>query len=170
MAKFNDITLPEVTVKHADDLDALAKKLSVAPMSVEAMIEVGVYLKRQMDKAAELEDCYKIMGGRIKAIMDKLPPDKRETRRTKVGMATYSDAGEKVEIIDRDKVVETLTAEQLRITYAPNIKAMETILKPGDFQRLTKRTPTASKVAIKQTKGVDDYEELDIDEHEKSQF
>jgi len=158
----NDLPLPIVTMEAPLDIDALSAKLASANMSPEAMIETAIYLRRQIEKAGALEECVKVLTGRIKAFYASLPADKRETRRVKVGMATYTEPGEKIELIDRDKTVEMLTEEQLRITYKPDVRAMETILKPADFNRLTKKVPTADRVTIRDNRASDVYDELDF--------
>lgn len=160
--KINDLKLPTVNVSAPLDLEDLAAKLATEPMSPEGLIETAIYLKRQKEKADALDDCIKVLTGRVKAFYDKLPPEKRETRRVKVGMATYTDAGEKVDIIDRDTTMETLTDEQIRITCTPNVKLMETILKAGDFERLTKKVPTPSRVTIRDNRASEEFEELDF--------
>lgn len=163
MPKINKLELPQVSVSMTpDEIDDLAGKLSTEVMSMEGMIETAIYLQRQIELAKALDTCVSVLKGRIKSTYEKLPEDQRDTRRVRVGMATFTDASEKRDIIDRDKVVETLTDEQLRITYKPDIKAMETILKPGDLERLTKMVPVASKISIRDNRASEDYDELDF--------
>lgn len=158
----NGLQLPVVTVSNLEvEPDSLSAVLADLNMSVEAMIETSIYLKREIEKVTVFDEARKVLAGRIKQAMDNLPEDKRETRRTDVGMATYSEPGESVSLRDRDWTVEHMTDEQLRITYKPDLKAMETILKPEEFNRHVVRKPTPSKVSIRDTNGTD-YTELDF--------
>lgn len=163
MPKINKLELPSVSVTMTpEQIEDLAAKLSTENMSPEGMIETVIYLRRQIEKAKALEDCAKVLSGRLGKFYEGLPAAQRETRRVDVGMATYTDAGTKTEIIDRDTVVENLTDEQLRITYKPDIKAMETILKEKDFERLTKQVPTPAKVTIRDNRASQEFNELDF--------
>jgi hypothetical protein len=126
MPKINKLELPTVTLDMTgDEIEALSAKLATEPMSPEGMIETAIYLRRQIEKAEDLNEAVKVLAGRLKAFYGSLKPEQRDTRRVKVGMATYTEAGEKIELKDRDFTVENLTAEQLRITYKPDLKSME---------------------------------------------
>jgi hypothetical protein len=163
MPKINKLELPTVTLDMTgDEIEALSAKLATEPMSPEGMIETAIYLRRQIEKAEDLNEAVKVLAGRLKEFYGSLNPEQRDTRRVKVGMATYTEAGEKIELKDRDFTVENLTAEQLRITYKPDLKSMETILKPDEFERHTKRTPTPAKVTIRDNRASSDFEELDF--------
>jgi len=160
MPSFDDIDLPTVEI-HGDP-DKVSAKLSDMNMPVEAMIELAIYAKREAAKAEALLEIEKVMRGRINAYYDKLPAEERDTRRAEVGMITYTEAGEKVELKDRDWTVAHLTEEQLRITYKPDLKNMETILKPAEFERHVKRTKTNPKLTLRETPGNKDYHEIDF--------
>lgn len=166
MPSINGLELPTVKVDTPVDIDKLTAKLAGMPLPVEAMIELVIYLKREQDKAAVLAEVETVVRGRIAAAYEKLPAADRDTRRTEVGLVTYTEAGEKVELKDRDFTVENLTTDQIRITYKPDIKALETILKPDEFNRHVKRSPTSAKITLRETKGSKDYHELDFDPSE----
>ena len=147
---YEGMELPTVTV----EIDGLiCDKLTRIKPPVEAMIEMVIYLNRQKDKLAALSDMDKKLREMIKAHYDTIKPDERETIRSGAGMATYSRPGETTTIADRDAAVEALTDEQIRISYKPDVKALKTILKKAEFDRLTKTTPTPSRITIKDTKG-----------------
>lgn len=164
MPKINDLPLPSVKVTAPMDLEVLASKLGAEPMSPEAMVETIIYLRREMAKATALAVVEAALRDKLAATYAALPPEKRETRRCNVGLATYSEGGEKVELIDRDKTVETLTTEQLRITYKADLAALQTILKPDAFNRLVKRTPKPPVLTVREQKGSEAYEELDFED------
>lgn len=118
MPSINDIELPFVTLSNHDP-EQVAHILENMKMPLEAMIEVAIYIKRQREKANALEVIEKTMRDRINEVYETMPPENRETRRTEVGMVTYTAPGTVVKLIDRDKSVEMMTDEQLRITYKP---------------------------------------------------
>ena len=160
-ARLKDIQLPTVTVEG--DCESVAKALTrVKGLTPEAMVEVMIYIKREKAKASELYQIEEAMKAQLAAYYDKTKKDKRESiRASDVGMCSYSPPGEKVTIKDRDKAVEALTAEQIRISYIPDVKHLETILKKADFDRLVNREDTAYKLSIRDSKG-DKYEELEF--------
>jgi len=162
MPSFDNIPLPEVNLSSSMDVDALAAKLAAHPMSPEAMIELLIYLKREREKANALTEIEEVLRGRLKAIYEKMPKGKRETRRTDVGYATYSDPKESVSLKDRDWTVENLSWEQLRITYKPDLKALQTILKPDEFERHVTRDAGKSTLTIKDQPKSSDFHELDF--------
>lgn len=160
MPKINNIDLPTVTVSGADP-DALSSKLATEKMPVEAMVETIVYLIREREKADALKVAEDVLRGRIMAHYAALPESLRGSVRTEVGLVTYADGGETVKAKDRDLIVESLTAEQLRISYIPDLKALETILKKDAFDRLVTRSPSAARITIRPNRGSTDYSELD---------
>lgn len=163
MPSINGISLPTVEVKVGNmDCDQIAAKLADEKMPMEAMIEIAIFLKREREKAEAIKVIEDVMRGRIDKLYEKLPKDSRETRRTEVGMITYTEEGEKIELRDRDFTVENLTQEQLRITYKPDLKALETILKPKDFERHIKRSKKPASTTLRDIKGSSDYQELDF--------
>lgn len=161
MPKFGHIDLPVVTLGGGDP-DAIAAKLTTSNMPVEAMVEVLIYCKREREKADALSVIEDVLRGRILAAYETMPPEKRETTRTEVGMVTYTAAGETVSIVDRDTVVESLTQEQLRITYKPDMAALKTILKPDAYERLIKRTPKKASITVRDNPGASGYTEIDF--------
>lgn len=162
MPSFDNLPLPEVNLSAPMDIDALAAKLADHPMAPEAMIELIVYFKREREKAAALSEIEEVLRGRLAAIYEKTPVEKRETRRTEVGYATYSNPKETVSLKDRDWTVENLTEEQLRITYKPDLKAMETILKPDEFERHVTRKSGKSTLTVRDQSGSDEFYEIDF--------
>lgn len=162
MPKINELDLPTVSISMGDNaLTSLKVALEKEPMPVEAMIEVAIYLKREKAKVDALSALEEVMRARIDKFYSNLPEASRETRRTEVGMITYSGPGEKVELKDRDFTVQGLTAEQLRITYKPDLKAMQTILKPAEFERHVKRVKTKASTTLRDTNS-GEYSELDF--------
>jgi len=160
MPKIGDIDLPTVTVSD-HDCDKIAGQLATKNMPIEAMLEAVIYLKREREKADALAVIEEVLRGRLSSIYANIPEDQRTTRRTKVGMVTYTAPGKKRELIDRDKAIELLTPEQIRITYKPDLKALETILKKADLDRLTKEVDVPSRITIRDTSGTE-FEELDF--------
>lgn len=161
MPSFNKIELPVVTLSN-HDCDKISAQLAGMPMPLEAMIELVIYIKRQREKVDALAIIEDVMRGKIKDLYAKLPEADRKTVRTEVGMVTMSAPGEKVELKDRDTTVESLTTEQLRITYKPDLKALETILKKDAFERLITRTPTKGVMAVKDIPASEVFHEIDF--------
>lgn len=162
MPEYNGMLLPEVKITLSDgEIAQQEKKLDMMPMPLEAMIELSIYLKREMAKVDALKGMQAVLKGRIEnAYQDRAVKD-RVTCRTKVGMSTYSEGGEKLELIDRDTTVDNLTTEQLRISYKPDLKSLETILRPDEFERHVRRVPKDPVVTIRENKS-NDYEEIDF--------
>lgn len=161
MPKFGDIELPTVTLSD-HDCDKIAGQLSSKNMPIEAMLEIAIYCKREREKADALTVIEQVMRGRIEAIYADLPEDQRVTRRVQVGMVTYTAPGEKRELIDRDAAIEQLTPEQIRITYKPDLKALETILKKDQLERITKVVPTSARITVRDNSAGNAYDELDF--------
>lgn len=161
MPKFGDIDLPTVTVSD-HDCDKIAGQLANKNMPIEAMLEIAIYCKREREKGEALKVIEDVMRGRIEAIYSGLPEDQRTTRRTQVGMVTYTAAGEKRELIDRDAAIEQLTPEQIRITYKPDLKALETILKKDALERITKVVPTPARITVRDNPAGTAYDEIDF--------
>ena len=159
MPKIEDVELPVVTSNI--DLNQLKNDLKALTSTPEGMIEAAIWIKRQADIAEDLSECVDILKQKLMEFYQGQDADKRDTRRTKVGIAPYTDKGSKYVIIDRDTTVEQLTDEQLRISYVPNVKNLETILKPEMFERLTKTVDTPARVSLKDLTN-DNYEELDF--------
>lgn len=162
MPKLHGIPLPTVVLNSEIGLSELEDKLTLQPMSPEAMVEAIVYLQRQMEIASELRPLVDVLRSRLMEVYEALPEDKRETRRTPVGMATYTDGGTKAELIDRDATVESLTPDQLRASYKPDMKALEVMLTKDAFERLVKRTPVPPRITVRDNRSSADYEELEF--------
>lgn len=162
MPSFDNIPLPEVNLSSPMDLDKLAAKFAAHPMSPEAMLELVVYLKREREKADALQDIENVLRGRLKARYDTLPAEKRETLRTEVAIATYSEGHSRDKLRDRDWTVEHLTEEQLRITYSPDLKAMKTILKADEYARHVVSEESSPIMTIRETRASKDFQELDF--------
>jgi len=163
MPSLNGIPLPRIVIEQdgAFDCDQIAAKLADAKLPVEAMLEALIYFKRERERVEALAPIEQVLRGRIDAHYEKLSEDHRETLRTEVGMATYLDGPDKIELKDRDFTVENLTAEQLRISYKPDLKALQTILKPEEFERHVTRSKGKPRLTIRATKS-DEYTELDF--------
>jgi len=155
MKEYNGIPLPVVSVEIDDDLASCVKR---AKMPVEGAIELVIYLQREKAKCDVLNEAIAEARAKVNAVYDSTKEDERETIRAGAGMATYSKPGEKVQLKDRDATVEALSNEQIRITYQPDIKALKTILKKDEYDRLTETVATPSRIAIKDTKG--EFEEF----------
>lgn len=140
----------------------LAAKLAEMPMSPEAMLELVIYCQREQRKVEALNQIADEMRKRIAKVFQDLPEGKRESRKSGVGSVSFTEPGEKIELLDRDNTVAMLTDEQLRITYKPDLKAMETILKKDEFERHIKRSSTNPKITIREDKKSDDWDELDF--------
>ena len=165
MPRLRDVSLPSVLLSMSDeDIKDYAKKLEEAKLSPESMVEAIVYLKREREKADALKAMEDVLRARLKAYYDKRKADERESVRSEVGFATYSKPSEKVSLKDRDATVASLTDEQLRISYVPDLKALQTILKPDHFERLVKRETREPVLTVKENKGAEGYEELDFED------
>ena len=160
MPKIGNITLPSVTVTGQDPQE-VADLLKEKNMPLEAMVEVAIYCKREREKAEALSVIEDLMRARLKKAYADMKPEKRVTTRAEVGMLTYTAEGETIALKDRDKTVEMLTEEQLRITYKPDLKALETILKAADFNRHVTRGKSAPKITLRDTKDNNEYHEID---------
>lgn len=159
MPRLNKIELPRVSI--TTDLEALEFHVKIAPMSPEAVIETLIYLQRERDKTEALNGPIAALRERLTAYYAALPAGNRASiRASNVGLVTYTPAGKRSVPLDRDKLVEALTPEQIRISYVPDMKALETILKPEVYRALTKEEPTKEKVTLRDSNG-SDFEELD---------
>jgi len=160
MPKIGNITLPTVTLSGQDPAD-VAALLKDKNMPLEAMVEVAIYCKREREKAEALAPIEDLMRARLKKAYAAMPPEKRVTTRTEVGMLTYTAEAETITLKDRDKTVEMLTDEQIRITYKPDLKALKTIMKPAEFNRHVTRGKSDPKITLRDNRASDEYSELD---------
>ena len=153
----NGITLPVVTVTEYEEAATAIRRGKFSP---EQLVELAIYLKRIRDKVSVLDNIQAAVKEKIEAYYDKLAPDAREGIRTEAGMTTYAAPKETVSIRDRDETMESLTTEQIRASYKPDVVALKIILKPDAFERLVKRS-TAKKgiISIRDSKGA--FEEIE---------
>jgi hypothetical protein len=158
MPKLNGINLPTVTVEIPEEVVSAVKREKFSP---EAMVELAIYLKRQKAHADALNDLEAAVKAKIEEYYDGLAENKRDTVRTEAGMVTYAAPKETIKLRDRDATVEALSAEQLRASYKPDIKALEIMLKPDEFERhVTRETAKKGTITIRDSKGA--FEEIDV--------
>ena len=160
MATYEGHKLPSVEVKLGDHKE-VSKALAVAPL--EALVEVIAYCDYQLDRTQALSDLRYELVDILKARLASLPESQRGTRRVDAALMTYTEGKEAVTLIDRDATVASLTEEQLRASYKPDMKALEIMLKPDHFNRLVKRTPKPPVLTIRKT-GKEVYHEVDGDD------
>lgn len=156
MPELNGVALPVVAVPDVKELLAMVQRDKLAP---EQAIELAIYLKREAEKldvfGPVMEECRK----KIVAYYAALPAENRGTVTTRAARASYTKAAKTRVIKDRDETVAALTEEQLRISYIPDVKALETILRKEDFQRLTQEVDgKKAGVSITDLKG--EFEEF----------
>lgn len=164
MPRLRNAELPRVSVSMTEDeITVSAKHLQDAKMPAEAMVEALVYLKREREKADALLALEAVLRERLKSYYEGRNPSARETVRTKVGIASYSNPSDKVRPVDRDTVFESLTDEQRRISYVPDMKVLQTILKSDAFERLVTREKGKPTLTIKDSNSGVDYDEIELD-------
>lgn len=152
-----EIPMPEVAL--SDDGKTLLAAIKARALSPEILTEVVIYCGREQAKvAAVLDEISAAARDRLVKYYAGLKKSERATVRTEAGMTTYSEEGFKRDLKDRDTTVAALTPEQLRATYKPDMKALEVILKPAVFERLTKKVKVPAKISVRDSKG--DFEEL----------
>lgn len=157
MATLNGHPLPSIVIYPGDDA-AILKELSQAP--IEAFVETIAYIDYQIAAVDAVKDFRGQIVELLKDRLAKLPATERGTRRVDAAVMTYSEGGETVSLIDRDATVDALSDEQVRASYKPDLKALEVMLRPEEFNRLVKREPKPPVVGIRKT-GIRKFHELD---------
>lgn len=154
MPKFRDAQLPVVSIKG--DPEPVIKALDRGKVPPETLADLAVYIARQKKRVEVLDDLDKAIRAAILAYYEKLQPEARDTVKSDAGMITYTAAGEKRELLDRDEAVKELTVDQIRASYNPDMKALETILPRKVFERLTRVKRTEAKISVRDTGGEPD--------------
>lgn len=158
MPKLNGIDLPTVTVADHETLEA---KIAREKFTPDQLVELAVYLKREREKVSVLDGIENTIKDKLLDYYEKMAPEHRESLRTSAGMATYTQGRETLKLRDRDATVRELTPEQLRVSYKPDMKALETILPEDQFDKLVERSRSARGiVTVRDTRG--EFEELDF--------
>ena len=130
------------------------EKIESVELTDAQLAELYTLLKREMEKTAPLHRAMERIKERLLHSYESRPVAERNTLRTDAVQVTYTAPGDTREIVDRDKLLDALSADQLRACAKIDVGMLEHVMRKEDFEKHTKpKRSRRSNVAVKDLGG-----------------